>query len=764
VTIEDDGMVKLDINSAVHLAYIHSPFHQRQLETLYLSALDVTADRFRLDTQFFGGYDARYAHNGSLIPAGLSYSPLLNRFVITPAIDGEGVENNRVTLGRPFGANPALQARRRFATAGELLVGFANTFVFEFTGGDVNLASSLANFSFIQPLLRGAGKDVALEQLTFEERKLLANLRAYGQFRQGFYTQIVIGELGVTGPQRGGIGTNLQSFSGQGGVGGYLGLLQQLQQIRNAEENLNLQLRTRDRLEALLENDLIDLVQVDQFRQNVEAERANLLLRRNALALALDRYKTSTLGLPPDLPIDLDDSLIRQFELVPAEATDLQNSIIELQRRVADLPDEPEVVAVEQLMDDAAQLVDPIWQLFGRVRQDLGHMDEVMPQRGQMMTEDERSRLSSDRAQLGKRLADLEQQFDLRSAELVKMRDRLSMESARATARGLVTWVAEAQQLVDRLILVPARARLEAITVDSVSLPSEEAFRIALANRLDFMNGRAALVDRWRLIQVEADSLQSVLDLTASGDIRTARNNPLSFRAPTSSMRVGVEFDAPLTRYLERNAYRESLIEYQRSRRDFIQSRDGLHLGVRELLRQIEQLGQNLEIQRRAVTIAIRRVDQTQLLLNPPRPAPQPGQRPPINPTTAINLLSAQTSLRDTQNSFLNAWLEYYAARMRLYRELGIMELDAAGRWIERPIGGSVDNEPTGTDDLEREELPLPPRIPDDWTALAEDLPQSLDPPKKTTFDATVVHSGELVRLPPPANRADTNGYNSSAH
>jgi hypothetical protein len=229
-------------------------------------------------------------------------------------------------------------------------------------------------------------------------------------------------------------------------------------------------------------------------------------------------------------------------------------------------------------------------------------------------------------------------------------------------------------------------------------------------------------------------------------------------------MRVGVEFDAPLTRYLERNAYRESLIEYQQSRRDFIQSRDGLHLGVRELLRQIEQLRQNLEIQRRAVTIAIRRVDQTQLLLNPPRPAPQPGQRPPINPTTAINLLSAQTSLRDTQNSFLNAWLEYYAARMRLYRELGIMELDQAGRWIDRPIDDSVGGESAGSGDSEPEELPLPPQIPDDWMAFARDLPQSPSSPPTAKFDARAVHPGQLIRLPPPANGADTNGYNSIEH
>ena len=188
-------------------------------------------------------------------------------------------------------------------------------------------------------------------------------------------------------------------------------------------------------------------------------------------------------------------------------------------------------------------------------------------------------------------------------------------------------------------MLVPARARLELVTVEPLDMEPEYAFQIALANRLDFMNGRAALVDRWRLIEVSADALQSVLDVTANGNLRTARNNPLSFRAPTGNLRMGLEFDAPMTRLLERNAYRETLIEYQRSRRSFIQSRDELHLGIRALLRQIEQLRQDLEIQRRAVAIAIRQVDQTQLDLNPPRLAPQPGTRPPINPTTAINLL-----------------------------------------------------------------------------------------------------------------------------
>ena len=110
----------LDVGSALQLAYLHSPAHQEQLETLFRSALDVTAERFRFTTQFFGGYGASYLQSGT-------------------------EDSSQLTVGRPSPAYPALGARRLFATAGELLVGFANSFVFEFSGSDTNFASSIAN-------------------------------------------------------------------------------------------------------------------------------------------------------------------------------------------------------------------------------------------------------------------------------------------------------------------------------------------------------------------------------------------------------------------------------------------------------------------------------------------------------------------------------------------------------------------------------------------------------------------------------------------
>jgi outer membrane protein TolC len=864
----EDGAVKLNVESALKLAYVHSPSHRDQLETLYLSALDVTAERFRLDCQFFGGYDTRYLHQGSLIPAGMRYVPALGRFVVFPPINEPGAENNLLTVGRPSAENPAVQMQRRFATAGELLVGLANSFVFEFTGGDADLAASLINFSFFQPLLRGAGKDVALEGLTFRERALLADLRAYSQYRQGFYTDVAIGELGVSGPRRGGGSTSVASFSGFGGLGGYVGLLQQLQQIRNTEDSLNLQLRTLARLEAFLDVGVIDLVQVDEFRQDVESARANLLLTRNSFDLALDRYKTDTLGLPPDLAIELDDSLIRQFQFVAREATSSQDSIVELQGRVGriaelqdlvakiadlqdrlgQLPDEErvepilqflgdvfrvveavrrqlddverdlvrleeagpageeamtdaegeltqlvreklregpaaleqefeeakdrldtlrdglseetieavlgevvwfrdllrvadgcilvqarvhlELESIRQVLSDVFELVEPVRRQLDDVEADLARMEEGVPLREQTMTDEDKKTFQTDREQLRQGLAELNRQFDEAQASLEGFRDGLTEETKRATTRGLVVWLSRFYRLGQVSILVQARARLETVTVETFELSSQNAFEIALANRLDFMNARAALTDRWRSIQLTADSLQSVLNVTASGDLRTARNNPVSFRAPTGTVRLGLEFDAPFTRLLERNDYRESLIEYQRSRRGFIQSRDALHLGLRALLRDIEQLREDLEIQRRAVAIAIRRVDMTQAQLYAPVEPPAPGQRAAqFGPSAARQLLSAQSALRDTQNRFLRAWLNYYAAKMRLARELGIMMLDAEGRWIDTAIPSLPGDGPLDGDEPIPEDLPFPPlAIPAGWVEPVQWVPEEPDP------------------------------------
>ena len=55
----------------------------------------------------------------------------------------------------------------------------------------------------------------------------------------------------------------------------------------------------------------------------------------------------------------------------------------------------------------------------------------------------------------------------------------------------------------------------------------------------------------------------------------------------------------------------------------------------------------------------------------------------------------------------MSAWLNHYETRMMLYRDLGIMELDDEGMWIDRPLNES--------EWLEDELCPLPPPIPNHW-------------------------------------------------
>ena len=732
--------VVLDINSALRLALVNSPDYQRQLETVYLSALDVSAERFRFEVQFFGGNGTSLTHLGKGVAQGLAS----NRG------PGLGGARNRVLGERnTLATNTDMWLQKYTATAGQLLVGFANSFVWQFAGPDSDQTFSLLNFNLVQPLLRGAGRGVALEQLTIVQRGLLANLRAFQRYRKGFYTRVAIGDLGVVGPQRrGGFfgGTGLTGFTGTGSgglggvgsatgfgragfsgsslvsngggtsgfagggagvVGGFLGLLQQLQQIRNTEDSLALQINQLAQLEAYQRAGLITLIQVDNFRQSIETERANLLQARNAFASSLDSFKTSTMGLPPDLPVTLDDSMIQQFRFLDPAITQLERQLAQLRSDVGDLPAVPTVEQLQQAIARLRQIQAGMREHFKAIDRDYAILDQRMPQREARMSAEQRQKFRSDMAQERAKLKEIKQRYETYGQSLDTLVAGINAQTCGQSLVALVGWMGDFYRLMEEASLVQARARVESVTLNPVHIDPERALDIAKANRLDVMNNRAALVDSWRLIAFNANRLRSNLSIAFHGDVATTGHNPLKFQGPTGSLTASVQFDPPLTRLLERNNYRQSLIDYERDRRQYIQYIDGIHLTLRNLLRRLDQLETNLEIQRRAVAIAIRRVDLTRENLAQPKPPPAPGEpRAQFGDTAALDLLTALSDLRSTQNNFMSVWLNYYATRMVLERDLGLMELDSEGRWIDRPIPQLTPQQ--------LEEISAPPPVPKD--------------------------------------------------
>jgi hypothetical protein len=791
VNLTPTGAIRLDLPSAVRLAYLNSLDWQDQLETLYLSALDVSTERFRFDVQFYGGNTTAYANQGPLNPAGESTT---------------------------WTTDTNLRVQKYFATAGTMVVSLLNSVVWQFAGPDRYSNVSLLNFNFVQPLLRNAGRSIALEPLTIVERALLANLRRLQFYRQGFFLQVAVGAgnppglqrrggffggtgfTGFTGTGIGGFGNIGGVFFGGGGVGlqtggggtggagfagggagnlgGFLGLLQARQQIRNAEQNLSSQERALALLDANLEAGLVGLEQVDQLRQSVETNRAGLLQAKTSLTNQLETFKVNVLCVPSDTQVALDESFIEKFQFISPAMQDLQNQLGDFLATYSFGAEEPLKETEDPRQDEPLLLPEPIpvpgspdaeaipapppdgepeastspetealesgvdrtlvaaaLERLGGLRErlekqateveaDLARVSTASSTRISGMRATERETFTREMRLLKDDLARLLGETERAEDEIERLGRGLTEENLRRTADEVVKLVTAVSAAVDEMSLIQARARVEAVTIDLEPLDPDIAFEIARANRLDWMNNRAALVDQWRLIQYNAMSLLAGLDIVIDGDLYTVGNDPARFRAPAGAAYAGVRFDPPLTRLIERNNFRQAILDYQQVRRQQIQYEDRIKLAIRQSLRQLELDQRNLETQRRAVIIAIRRVDQTRLMLTQPAaPPPLPGpdgtvladpSAGQLGPTATLNLIYAFNDLRSSQDALTSIWINAFATRASLAQQLGVMELTDDGVWVDRPFGMA--------DRAAADEMPLPPPVPQEWLDHLEEV------------------------------------------
>lgn len=673
---DDEGTVVLDRHAAVQVALLNSRNYQRELEDLYLSALDVTFERFRFDAQFFFNNNTLFTTVGPNRPV------------------GGGGSSSVLTTDTDF------QVNKLYAGGGQLVVDFANSIVWQFAGADRNTNVSFLNFNFAQPLLRFAGRARVLERLTLAERNLIYNVRQMEQYRQGFYTQVVVGRNPGDGPAtRGlgaGVGNPLPSFSG---VGGFFGLLQSQVFIRNQEANVT---TLRDSLARLQEefdaNRLKDRFQVELARQALYRGQSTLLASKANFQTSLDTFKL-LLGLPPDVEMEVEDEMLQPFELIDPQVTQLTELAGKLSARAhqeerpvtdADLAaivgdggiqSQVEGHLVE-LEDDYARLLEAVPAREAQLETLLNRPEVVSGEvdRGAYSIEDLRLRVKDLRVdidELKQAMSDTWSTFekiraDLPTAEPTAIRDRLKRAYPDLSSQLL------------GLTLSKARARVDAVTWVPIDLTASDALETARVNRRDWANARAQLVDIWRLIEYTANALKAGLNVTLQGDLATTGDNPLNFRGSAGRMSAGLEFDAPLTRLIERNDYRAILIDYQRNRRAYMQFEDTISQNLRLILRTLELNQLNFEIRRTAVQVAIQQVDLARENLNrPPRVNETAEAYAAQRANIGRDLVSALGDLLDTQNDFLNVWVVYEVQRLNLDFEMGTMLLDDQGMWID---------------------------------------------------------------------------------
>lgn len=220
--------------------------------------------------------------------------------------------------------------------------------------------------------------------------------------------------------------------------------------------------------------------------------------------------------------------------------------------------------------------------------------------------------------------------------------------------------------------------RVDLVTLPDIPFGSEEAVRAGLNCRLDLMNRRGFVMDARRRLEVAADRLEATVDLVAEGEVNTKplleNGNPVDFRAKDSSYRVGVAVTTPLDRRRERNNFRAAQISFQRARRNFMAAEDQVKLDVRRQLRMAGSQREIFESNRRALRIAARELDQAIEFGERPD-APDGGQ--------GVNVSRALDNILLAQNELIEAWVDYETARLGLYRDVGVMEIDERGHWIE---------------------------------------------------------------------------------
>ena len=710
-----DGALALDRPAAVQAALLNSREYQRALESLYLSALDVTFQRFRFDVQFFG-------HNST--------------FFTADGPDRAGVGGASSSL---LEERNSLQLKKFSATGGELLAGVANSLVWQFAGPDQYTATTLLDFSLVQPLLRAGGRAVVLENLTEAERALLANIRQMERFRHGFYTQIVAGRSPGVGPVRGGLGVEALNPSVVGSVGGIFALMESQVRIHNQRANVTGLRESLDQLEAFYDAGRIDSLQVDQTRQFLYNAQSQLMALQSGYQDNLDSYKI-TLGLPPELDVQIDDPLLKRFDLIDPKATVAQEAIADMLTKLRD----PQAVLTPV---DYATSLETIPRecraVLSTVENDMQVLDQTIPSRRAFLqllsTREELAnndvdpsvanvaaferRLHAIRADFDKQRAQLQSTLD----EFQKVGKELLHNPAGSAAAEVNATGQKAEEdprreqlleLMSRLrgdfsefVLTQGRCRVESVILVPVELGSIEALDIARRNRLDWMNARAALVDTWRQVEVAANALRGDLNVVFSGDMSTLGNNPAQFRSTTGRLRAGLQFDPPLTRLAERNLYREALIDYQQARRQYCAYEDRVSQSLRDTLRTIRRYQLDFELRRAGIHVAISQVDVMQLRLQKP---PKPGETTVLGATTARDLVQALSGLLSAQNSFLTAWVDYEVQRLNLDFDLGTMRLDAQNNWIDP---GPIEPERTakGTEPSRAplpEEIPLPKPMP----------------------------------------------------
>ncbi|HEY7328958.1 MAG TPA: hypothetical protein VH592_15045 [Gemmataceae bacterium] len=686
VTLEVSGLSKnkpfmLNLEQTTELGFLNSPQFQANRESLYLTALAVTAERFAFIAQPFVTEQLVRQHQGREVST--TKTPL-NSWV------------SSATAG----------FTKSFSTGALLLFNFANQTVYNLGRNPMTSVSTI-NFDAVQPFLAGGGRAVALEPLTQAERDLVYAIRDFYRLRQEYYAFFAVGQSTgfIPGVAAGIVAlsptTVNQPFpfvpnsftlplvanpanvqvSPQAALGpilnsgvlitpqGYLSAILERTVLFNYYKNIQSLQRFLRIFEVWLEGGLVNLVQKGLIEQRLLSSYETILGQQVSFRVSLDQLKQQ-LGLPMTVPLDIAPGplqpmidIIEAYEklfinhqrvLTNVDSYGGSNEARLLRGRLRRLLERTPLLRGTRAQEYILQNL-PKWENFAKDRpwneRQRALLEESRRVRGALdvirskEAEDPVARLPEEDE---RRKRELKFQLDLVEYELgvsiyereewksineANVRTRLAREQFFGAQRIFLTLVDHAY--VERLDnikriwpdLLPIRAK----GVDVLAAPEDEALlaveQTTFANRVDLMNVRAQLTDAWRKIRVAANALMGTfnVDYHMTATTPAGKALPFAFAGSRTTHQLIFTGQLPLVRILQRNNYRSTLINFQQVRRSLLQFEDQLLFNVRFELRQLRILANNYQrVQKRQIELAYMQVDQALQAFSQPQ-APPPG-------------------------------------------------------------------------------------------------------------------------------------------
>ncbi len=210
-----------------------------------------------------------------------------------------------------------------------------------------------------------------------------------------------------------------------------------------------------------------------------------------------------------------------------------------------------------------------------------------------------------------------------------------------------------------------------------LEMNERKAIELGLKNRLDLKVSEGKIYDAQRNVIIKADALGTELTFLGQASAGSSRSSVATADLPNGEFHPDMGFysallsiDLPIERTAERIAYRESYISLESTVRSFQKLEDDIKLSVRQTLRTMSEARENLKIQKRAVSVAEKRVDSTNLFLEAGR-------------AQVRDLLEAEESLLTAKNSLTSAVVDYRIAELQFQENTGLIHTDKEGLLIE---------------------------------------------------------------------------------